>query len=89
MTSYIVSYDLHAEGQNYECLYKKLDAYSTRWHVQRSVWVIVTNETAKDIRNNLVSCLDSNDKLLVAKLSGEAAWHGYDQKIANWIKQNL
>lgn len=89
MAAYIVAYDLHAEGQNYTCLRNKLEAYGTHWHMQGSVWIVVTNQTAVQIRDNLNPCLDSNDKLFVGRLSGEAAWFGYGDQVTNWLKANL
>lgn len=89
MTARIVAYDLMKEGQNYECLYKKLQAYDTHWHMQRSVWIIVTGKSSKEIRNELSPCLDQNDKLFVGKLSGEAAWYGYGEKVTEWLKNNI
>ena len=89
MAAYIVTYDLHKEGQNYDCLIEKLKSYGTHWHMQRSVWIVATNQTAVQIRDKLKPCLDSNDKLFVGRLSGEAAWHGYGKKISDWITKNL
>lgn len=89
MAAYIVTYDLIKEGQNYECLHKKLQAYGTHWHMQRSVWIVVTGKSSKEVRNDLLPCLDQNDKLFVAKLSGEAAWHGYGNKATEWLKSNI
>ena len=89
MASYIVSYDLYRQGQNYECLIEKIKSYGTHWHMQQSVWVIVTNQNATQIRDFLRPCLDSNDKLFVAKLSGEAAWYGYSDQITQWLKKFL
>lgn len=89
MSTYIITYDLHKQGQNYGCLHKKLEAYPTHWHVQQSVWIVETSADAAQIRDNLAACLDSNDKLLVAKLSGEAAWIGYSSKVTAWLKGRL
>lgn len=89
MAIFIVTYDLHQHGQNYECLTKKLKAYGTYCHLQRSVWLIRSDQSAVQIRDNLKSCLDSNDDLFVAKLAGEAAWHGFSQSTSGWLKQNL
>src|SRR3546814_6397319 len=89
MATYIVTYDLHTEGQNYNCLYEKLEAYGTRWHMQRSVWIIRTDQSAVQVRDNLKACLDANDKLFVGQLSGEAAWSGYSDNITQWLKANL
>lgn len=89
MAAFVVTYDLVKQGQNYDCLYKKLNSYPTRWHAQGSVWVVVTEETATQIVNSLKGCLDANDKLFVAKLSGEATWIGYEQDVSDWLKKQL
>ena len=89
MAAYIVTYDLHKQGQNYDCLHEKLEAYPTHWHMQQSVWIIATNQTAVQIRDSLGECLDQNDKLFVGKLSGEAAWRGYSKDVTNWLKNRL
>lgn len=84
MSAYIVSYDLIKQGQNYECIIKKLEAYSNHWHMQQSVWIVVSDQTATQIRDSLKKCLDSNDKLFVGKLSA-AAWEGYSDKAGKWL----
>lgn len=89
MTAYLVAYDLHTRGQNYDCLYEKLKAYGTWCHIQDSVWVVVTTLTASQIRDQLAICLDGNDKLFVARLSGEAAWIGHTSEVSDWLKKNL
>jgi CRISPR/Cas system-associated endoribonuclease Cas2 len=89
MPAYMVSYDLHKQGQNYDCLHKKLKAYGTHWHFQQSVWLVETTQSAAQIRDSLVECLDHNDKLLVAKLDGEAAWYGYSVEVSQWLKSRL
>lgn len=86
MSVYIVTYDLIKQGQNYACITQKLKSYPTHWHAQGSVWIIETNQTAVQVRDHLSPCLDSNDKLFVAKLTGEAAWTGYAQNISDWLK---
>lgn len=89
MTTYIVAYDLIKQGQNYTCITKKLASYPTHWHMQGSVWIIETAQTAVQVRDHLHSCLDQNDKLFVARLEGEAAWIGYPESTSAWIKDRL
>ena len=89
MATYIVTYDLHKSGQNYECLSKKLKAYGTYFHIQGSVWIIVTSSTAKEVRDNLKPCLDGNDKLLVVKSANVGAWFGYNHSDSKWLNDNL
>lgn len=86
MSTYVVCYDLHTPGQKYECLTKKLEGYGTYWHVQGSVWIIETKHSAKVVRDDLLGCMDGNDKLIVAGLSGEAAWFGYTDKVDDWFR---
>ena len=89
MSTYVVTYDLMKQGQNYDCLIKKLNAYSTHWHAQGSVWIIESARSATQIRDDLTPCLDANDKLIVARLQGEAAWYGYSDNISRWLKDRL
>jgi len=89
MAAYIVTYDLHQTGQNYDCIKKKLESFPKCWHMQGSVWVVETNQTALHVRDSLNSCLDDNDNLLVARLSGEAAWQGFKDAGSKWLKKLL
>jgi len=89
MAAFIVTYDLKQQGQNYKCIIDKLNAYPTHWHIQGSVWIISTDQTATAIRDNLQSCLDSNDNLFVGRLSGEAAWFGFSETGGQWLRDVL
>lgn len=89
MSAYIVSYDLIKQGQNYDCITDKLETYPNHWHMQQSVWIVVTDQTHSQIRDNLKSCLDQNDKLFVGKLSA-AAWHPpFGEKGDKWLIENI
>jgi CRISPR/Cas system-associated endoribonuclease Cas2 len=88
MTCYIVSYDLLAPGTNYEQLYSALKTY-TKWaKVNESVWAIVTEKKAVEIRTHLTQYLDANDRLFVIKSGTEAAWRNSICK-NEWLKGNL
>lgn len=88
MACYIVSYDLLAPGRNYEQLYSALKTY-TKWaKVNESVWAIVTEKKAVEVRTHLTQYLDANDRLFVIKSGVEAAWR--NSKCKNeWLKENL
>lgn len=88
MKMHIVAYDLHQHGQNYTCMSKKLKEYPGWCHLQGSVWIVRSNQSPVQIRENLKNCLDANDKLFVATLTGEAAWTGYSNEITNWVKES-
>lgn len=86
--SKIITYDLCQPGQNYEDLISAIKEYSKWARVTESTWIIVTDDSCETIRNNLVQHIDTNDRLFVAKLSGEAAWRNVKCK-NDWLKENL
>ena len=88
MTCYIISYDLRLPGRDYESLYAAIRAYGTWAHVNQSVWAVVTTQTAAEVRDNLLSHLDSNDRLFVVKSGIEAAWRNVICK-NEWLKEHL
>lgn len=88
MAVYQISYDLRKQ-RNYDALYERIKRYGTWCHALESTWVIVTNQSAAQIRDNLKAVMDQDDGLLVTRLQGEAAWYGLGQSNANWLKQAL
>lgn len=79
MPKYIITYDLHAKGQNYDALRKRIKSYPGSARLMRSTWIVDTSETPKQIRDHLKPALDGNDKLLVGVL-GKSAHCGLSSK---------
>jgi CRISPR/Cas system-associated endoribonuclease Cas2 len=89
MTVHVIAYDLQTPGQNYDDLKKKIKSYGTWCHIQESVWMIESSKTCVEIRDDLETVLDNNDKIFVGKMAGEAAWRGLGDAISKWLKDNL
>jgi hypothetical protein len=89
VATYMVGYDLNKPLQNYTELITAIKAYDTWWHHLDSTWIIKTDETAAQIRDNLTKHIDANDELLVAKIGAPAAWRGFNEKGSQWLKDNL
>lgn len=86
--SYIIAYDLCKPGRDYNSLYNSLRSFRIWGKLTESVWCVVTEWDSVKIRDFLTSCLDVNDRLIVIKSGGEAAWK--NMKASNdWIKQNI
>lgn len=75
MSSKIIDYDLRTPGRNYDELYVAIKAYAVWAHIAESTWFIKTDESCVQVRDKLLSVLDSNDRLFVGELTGIAAWH--------------
>ncbi len=88
MTCYIISYDLLKPGRNYDALYEAIRSYSRWARVNESVWAVVTNSNAVQIRDHLLQYLDQNDRVFVIKSGVEAAWRNSICK-NEWLKENL
>ena len=87
MASFLISYDLIAD-KDYSKLYEAIRNYGSFAHILESVWIIKSTESSTNIRDNLMSYIDSNDKLFIAKLTGESAWVNLSSEISNWLKEN-
>ena len=88
MACYLISYDLRGSGKNYDALYDAIKAYGTWAHINESLWAVVTTKTAVQVRDDLASRVDSNDRLFVIKSGVEAAWLHSICK-SEWLKENL
>lgn len=88
MAVYQISYDLRKQ-RNYEPLYERIRSYGQWAHTLESSWVIVTNQSAAQVRDYLCGAMDQDDGLLVTRLKGEAAWFGIKDSVSDWLKQTL
>lgn len=88
MTSMIIEYDLRSPGRNYDSLYKAIKAYGVWAHITESTWFIKTNESCAQVRDKLLTHMDSNDRIFVAALTGVAAWRNVLCS-SEYLKTNL
>jgi len=85
---YIITYDLIQPGQNYTSLIEKIRGYGTWAKIGGSSYLIITDQNPSQIRNNLRSALDPNDKLFVSFCPSPSAWHGLPEDVSKWILEN-
>lgn len=87
MKVYQISYDLRKQ-RNYDTLYERIKTYP--WcHPLESSWVIITQQSASQVRDYLAQAMDQDDGLLVTRLSGEAAWRNLGDQVSRWLKEKL
>lgn len=90
MKTLMVGYDLNKSGQNYDkadrCAEEQL-----RDLVAPSRFDLADQdlETCVQVRDELLTLIDSNDELLVAELTGVAAWYGIKESGSSWLTNNL
>lgn len=86
MAVYAITYDLHNPGQKYEELSEKIKSLGAWMKHFESFWLLSTKSyDAIEIRDKLVQVVDSNDKILVAKLEGNWATWNVNQSGKDWL----
>jgi len=88
MAVYSVSYDLNKPGQNYSSLYEELKNSNSWWHYLDSTWLVYTFESANQLSNRLRKHIDSNDSLLVIRVTNDyAGW--LPEEAWDWIRKHV
>jgi hypothetical protein len=84
---YLISYDLSDDG-DYSELFDAIKGYRTWAHITESLWAVVTDQSAAQIRDTVGKYLPDGSRLFVVKSGVEAAWSNVICK-AEWLKKNL
>jgi len=87
--AYIISYDLSKPGQNYEALLKKIKTHHAWARLGGSAYIVLSDNTAAQIRDDLTQALDKNDKLFVGAINAPAAWIGLGDEVSQWLRNDL
>lgn len=82
MAVYCVTYDLKAPGKDYSSLHDHLKKYAYCKRLE-SFWLIDTQKTASQIRDDLKNVVDSNDVVFVARLQGN--WASWNYGCGDWL----
>lgn len=76
MKVFSISYDLNKPGQSYPAIITRLETLGAK-RVLYSHWMLRHGGySAETLRNDLMNCIDQNDRLLVIDTTtGAMAWH--------------
>jgi hypothetical protein len=93
MAVYMIGYDIHpTKGETYDELTEAIKSVGSKWwHHLDSTWLVISNKTAAQIRDELWKHMKSDDQLLVMehKPDAAAAWNGFNERGGTWLKTNL
>lgn len=91
MKTYLISYDLvgFATQSDYRSLFEYLKGHSNWAKPLQSVWLIRTEKTAAQIRDEMLRLVDSNDKILVIEVKGHWASFNISKSVTTWMKEKL
>ncbi len=92
MATHLIGYDIHpSKGETYENLFNAIKALGAWWHHLDSTWLVVSDLSAVEIRDQLKEHLPAaDDQLLVITVTGAArAWYGFNNSGSEWLKDNF
>jgi hypothetical protein len=87
MSCYIVTYDLH-EGADYGDLVSAIKSYGVWAHITESTWAVVTERTALQVRDHLMSHMKARGRIFVVLSGEESAWNNALCK-DDWLLKHL
>jgi len=88
MALILVSYDLNKK-KDYPKLYDAIKNLGTWAHPVDSTWLVSTIHTQQQVKDHLKQFIDSDDQLVIVKISGTVATHNVDPLVTDWLKRNL
>lgn len=89
MSRILISYDLIKPDKNYSKLSDHLESYENYKRILESVWLIITDLTAQEVRDAADDYIDQDDQIFVVDITGKAtAWRHLPDNVATWIKSN-
>ena len=74
MTIKIIDYDLVNEESSYDDIIDEIKELGVYIQVAKSSWLVKSNLSCSEIRDKLKAVVNKEDRIFVAKLSGESAW---------------
>jgi hypothetical protein len=68
----IITYALNNQAKDYAPFFEAIKANATEWwHFMDSTWIVNTTHGAHQFAQLLYPCIETSDRLLVARLQGE------------------
>ncbi len=89
----MIGYDLHPSskgGGEYEELFAAIEGIgSGYWDCLESTWLVITERTPAEIRDELKRYLKQGDRLLVVRCGDDAGWLGFKHDCQTWLEDNF
>ena len=90
MATLLIGYDLNRPGQDYPNLFDGIKRLGAWWHHLDSTWLVQTDLTPVQVRDELKALIDAGDELLVIDVTGRArAWRGFNEQGSAWLKNHV
>lgn len=75
MNTKLVSYDLRDDSRKYDDLYTYLETFSGHHRINESLWMVNTDLTPAELRDNIGKHVDDKDRIFVSVIGSASAWN--------------
>lgn len=90
MHSHLITYDLIGpKNRDYENISEKIKNFPRWAHVLESAWIVKSEKSTKEIRDELLSFMDNNDRLFVSQLTGQCSWNNLNNELSHWLHNHV
>jgi hypothetical protein len=88
-SNFLISYDLHKPGQNYDAINKKIISLGGWAKIHQTYWYVKSSLSIEKIAEIVFSAMDKNDTLCVTDASSnEMIWHNLNPDVSTYIQKN-
>jgi hypothetical protein len=84
-----INYDLRAPGRDYDDLYDYIKSFDRWCHLLESCWLVRTWKTASDVRDELRTIVDSNDKVATFDVTGVSWATNFSARTTTWLHSHM
>jgi hypothetical protein len=84
-----INYDLRAPGRDYEPLYDYIKSFSGWCHLLESLWLVRTPKAASQVRDELRSLVDRNDKVATFDVTGDGWATNFSNSQTAWLQDHM
>jgi hypothetical protein len=84
-----INYDVRKPGRDYTPLYDYIKSFRGWAHPLESLWLVRTEKAASTVRDELMRKVDSNDKVLVFDVTGDAWASNFSDAHIDWMYNNM
>lgn len=90
MATYLISYDLIGPNRDYKAVAEHIrSTYGTRAKPLESVWLVVSDKSAGEIRDALQEHIDDNDMILVVRVAKGWGTRKIPKATNDWMRRHI
>ena len=85
----LVTYDLnhHEKWNDYKKLKDAINTYLNNKKILYSVYIVKTNDTAQQVCDKLLPCIDENDRLFCTEIKSSTSQGRLSSELWKWIQE--